>query len=145
MTAELPSRAEVVQAAGGLVIRRHRNALQIVVIHRPVHQDWSFPKGKLEEGETYDLAALREVEEETGLSCRLVRFIGHTEYIDRKGRPKAVAYWVMAAEAGSFTQNAEVDEARWVTLDEASRLLSYPRDRELVAVLAAADQVEPLI
>jgi 8-oxo-dGTP diphosphatase len=145
MTAELPSHAEVVQAAGGLVVRRHRDALQIVVVHRPVHQDWSFPKGKLEEGETFDLAALREVEEETGLTCRLVRFIGHTEYVDRKGRPKAVAYWVMAPVAGSFTPNAEVDEARWVSLDEAARLLSYPRDSELVALLAAADQVEPLI
>ena len=70
------------------------------MVHRPVHQDWSFPKGKLEAGETFELAALREVREETGMACRLVRFIGHTEYLDRKGRPKAVAYWVMAAEYG---------------------------------------------
>ena len=145
MTAELPSPTEVVQAAGGLVVRRHRGALEIAVVHRPVHQDWSFPKGKLEEGETFELAALREVEEETGMACRLLRFIGHTEYVDRKGRPKAVAYWVMAPESGSFAPNAEVDETRWVTLDVASRLLSYPRDRELAAVLMAADQVEPLI
>ena len=145
MTAELPSPTDVVQAAGGLVVRRHRGSLEIVVVHRPIHQDWSFPKGKLEEGETFELAALREVEEETGMACRLLRFIGHTEYVDRKGRPKAVAYWVMAAGAGSFVPNAEVDELRWVTLDVASRLLSYPRDRELVAVLMAADQVEPLI
>jgi 8-oxo-dGTP diphosphatase len=145
MTAELPSPTEVVQAAGGLVVRRHNGALEIVVVHRPIHQDWSFPKGKLEEGETFELAARREVEEETGMVCRLLRFIGHTEYVDRKGRPKAVAYWVMAAESGSFAPNAEVDALRWVTLDGASRLLSYPRDRELVAVLMAADQVEPLV
>ncbi len=67
------------------------------MVHRPVHQDWSFPKGKLEEGETFEGAALREVREETGMECRLVRFVGHTEYVDRKGRPKAVAYWVMEA------------------------------------------------
>jgi 8-oxo-dGTP diphosphatase len=85
------------------------------------------------------------VEEETGMTCRLIRFIGHTEYLDRKGRPKAVAYWVMEATGGSFTPNFEVDELRWVDLDEANRLLTYPRDRELVAVLGAADQVEPLI
>ena len=145
MTAELPSPTEVVQAAGGLVVRRRNGALEIAVVHRPVHQDWSFPKGKLEEGETFERAALREVAEETGMVCRLVRFIGHTEYVDRKGRPKAVAYWVMAAESGSFAPNAEVDELRWVDLDVAARLLSYPRDRELVAVLMAADQVEPLI
>jgi 8-oxo-dGTP diphosphatase len=145
MTAELPSPTEVVQAAGGLVVRRHRGALEIALVHRPVHQDWSFPKGKLEEGETFELAALREVEEETGMACRLLRFIGHTEYADRKGRPKAVAYWVMAAQSGSFAPNGEVDDLRWVTLDLASRLLSYPRDRELAAVLMAADQVEPLV
>jgi 8-oxo-dGTP diphosphatase len=145
MTAELPSPTDVVQAAGGLVVRRRQGTLEIAVVHRPVHQDWSFPKGKLEEGETFEAAALREVEEETGLACRLLRFIGHTEYVDRKGRAKAVAYWVMAAQSGSFAPNAEVDEMRWVTLEGASLLLSYPRDRELVAVLMAADQVEPLV
>ena len=145
MTAEFPSSTEVVQAAGGLVVRRQQGSLEIAVVHRPVHEDWSFPKGKLEEGETFELAALREVEEETGLACRLLRFIGHTEYVDRKGRPKAVAYWVMVAQSGAFTPNAEVDEMRWVTLDAASHLLSYPRDRALVAVLMAADQVEPLV
>ena len=145
MTAELPSQTQIVQAAGGLVVRRHHGELHIVVVHRPVQQDWSFPKGKLETGETLELAALREVREETGMACRLLRFIGHTEYVDRKGRPKAVAYWVMAAEAGFFTPNEEVDELRWLTLEVASRRISYTRDRELVAVLMAADQVEPLI
>ncbi len=77
------------------------------------------------------------------MTCDLLRFIGHTEYVDRKGRPKTVAYWIMAAAAGSFRPNEEVDELRWLRLDEAARLLSYPRDRELVAVLMAADQVEP--
>jgi 8-oxo-dGTP pyrophosphatase MutT (NUDIX family) len=145
MTAELPSHTEVVQAAGGLVVRRYGGTLEIVVVHRPVHQDWSFPKGKLELGETLELAALREVREETGMTCRLLRFIGHTEYLDRKGRPKAVAYWVMAAEEGYFTPNEEVDEMRWLSLAGAARTLSYPRDQELIAVLMAADQVERLI
>ncbi|MGD0746460.1 MAG: NUDIX hydrolase [Acidimicrobiales bacterium] len=145
MTAELPSPTEIVQAAGGLVVRRHNGLLQIVVVHRPVQLDWSFPKGKLETGETFELAALREVREETGMTCRLLRFVGHTEYLDRKGRPKAVAYWIMAAESGFFTPNEEVDELLWLSLESAGRLLSYSRDQELVAVLSAADQVEPLI
>ena len=145
MTAELPSPTDVVQAAGGLVVRRQNGALQIVVVHRPVQRDWSFPKGKLDPRETLEAAALREVREETGMACRLLRFIGHTEYVDRKGRPKAVAYWIMAAEAGFFTPNEEVDELRWLTLEAAARILSYPRDRELIAVLMAADQVESLI
>jgi 8-oxo-dGTP pyrophosphatase MutT (NUDIX family) len=145
MTAELPSQTDVVQAAGGLVVRRQGGLLQIVVVHRPMQQDWSFPKGKLEAGETLEVAALREVREETGMTCELLRFIGHTEYVDRKGRQKTVAYWIMAATGGLFSKNEEVDELRWLHLNEASRLLSYQRDQELVAVLMAADQVEPVI
>jgi 8-oxo-(d)GTP phosphatase len=145
MTAELPSQTDVVQAAGGLVVRRQSGLLQIVVVHRPEQEDWSFPKGKLEPRETLDVAALREVREETGMTCDLLRFIGHTEYVDRKGRQKTVAYWIMAATGGSFSRNDEVDELRWLPLDEASRLLSYARDQELIAVLMAADQVEPVI
>jgi 8-oxo-dGTP diphosphatase len=145
MTAELPPQTDVVQAAGGLVVRRQDERLEIAIVHRPVQHDWSFPKGKLEAGETLDIAALREVWEETGLTCELLRFIGHTQYVDRKGRPKTVAYWIMAATGGSFSPNEEVDELRWLRLDEAARMLSYPRDRELVAVLVAADQVEPVI
>jgi len=145
MTADPPISIAVVQAAGGLLVRRRGGHLQIAVVHRPTHDDWSFPKGKLEEGETFEMAALREVHEETGMECRLVRFIGHTEYIDRKGRPKAVAYWVMAVEDGAFARNDEVDELRWKELPGAAGLLSYERDRELLAVLTAADQGEPLI
>ena len=145
MTMEHPTANEVVQAAGGLVIRRRGDVLEIVLVHRPVHQDWSFPKGKLEEGETFETAALREVHEETGLSCRLLRFMGHTDYIDRKGRPKAVAYWVMTAEGGVFRANEEVDEMRWVAVPEAGALLSYERDRELLGVLSASDLVERVL
>jgi 8-oxo-dGTP pyrophosphatase MutT (NUDIX family) len=145
MTAELPPQTDVVQAAGGLVVRRLGGLLEIAVVHRPVQHDWSFPKGKLEPGETLDGAALREVLEETGMTCELLRFIGHTEYVDRKGRPKTVAYWIMEATGGSFRRNEEVDELRWLGLDEAAAILSYPRDRELIAVLTAADQVEPVI
>jgi 8-oxo-dGTP diphosphatase len=127
------------------VIRRRAGQLEIAAVHRPLQEDWSFPKGKLDEGETFEIAAQREVLEETGLVCRLVRFIGHTEYVDRKGRPKVVAYWIMVAESGSFMVNDEVDELRWLTLPTASALLSYERDRELLAVVGAADQVEALV
>jgi 8-oxo-dGTP pyrophosphatase MutT (NUDIX family) len=142
---EFQTPTEVIQAAGGLVIRRQDGELQIAIVHRPVHQDWSYPKGKLEDGETLEEAAQREVFEETGFICRLLRFIGHTDYIDRKGRPKVVAYWLMAADAGAFAVNEEVDELRWLPLTGADQLLSYERDRELLAVVAADDQIEPLI
>jgi 8-oxo-dGTP diphosphatase len=134
---ELNTPAEIVRAAGGLIVRRHAGQLEVALVHRPVHQDWSYPKGKLEEGETLEDAAQREVLEETGLICHLLRFVGHTDYTDRKGRPKVVAYWVMSA--------VEVDELRWVDVATAARLLSYERDRELLVVVAADDQLEPLI
>ncbi|HEY5245686.1 MAG TPA: hypothetical protein VIJ60_08465, partial [Acidimicrobiales bacterium] len=71
------------------------------------------------------------------------RFIGHTEYRDRKDRPKVVAYWIMDVEAGTFTVNEEVDDLRWVDLRSAEQLLTYERDRELLIVVAAVDEVAP--
>ena len=71
------------------------------------------------------------------------RFIGHTEYRDRKDRPKVVAYWIMDVEAGTFTVNEEVDDLRWVDLRTAEQLLTYERDRELLIVVAAVDEVAP--
>jgi 8-oxo-dGTP diphosphatase len=142
---ELDNSTEVVQAAGGLLVRRQAGQLQIALVHRPIHQDWSYPKGKLEEGETFEEAAQREVFEETGLICRLLRFIGHTEYIDRKGRPKVVGYWVMSSETGSFEPNEEVDELRWLDIASAGLLLTYERDRSLLAAMLADDQLESLV
>ncbi len=140
-----PPASEVVRAAGGIVVRRSPEGWrEVAVVHRPARADWSFPKGKLEPDESLETCALREVFEETGLVCRLGRFIGHTQYRDRKDRPKVVAYWVMEAQGGSFTANEEVDEVRWVRFAEAAVLLSYERDRELLVVVAAADEVAPL-
>jgi 8-oxo-dGTP diphosphatase len=137
--------SEIVRAAGGIVVRRTAaGEREIAIVHRPVRADWSFPKGKLEPAEGFEECALREVREETGLRCELVRFIGHTEYRDRKGRPKVVAYWVMNALGGTFTSSDEVDEMRWVNFATAERLLSYDRDRDLLIVVSAADEVAPL-
>jgi 8-oxo-dGTP diphosphatase len=131
---------EVVRAAGGIVVRRATDgSAQIALVHRPAREDWSFPKGKLELGETFEEAALREVHEETGLRCRLGRFVGHTEYRDRKDRPKVVAYWVMEADGGTFSASDEVDEMRWIDMASAATLLSYECDRELLAALADDD------
>jgi 8-oxo-dGTP diphosphatase len=142
---EFDNSTEVVQAAGGFLIRRQGGELQIALVHRPIHQDWSYPKGKLEEGETFEEAAQREVYEETGYVCRLLRFIGHTEYIDRKGRPKVVAYWVMSPEAGAFEPNEEVDQLLWLDIDSAGLQLTYERDRALLTAMAADDQLETLV
>src|ERR671932_523429 len=118
-----------VHAAGGLVVRDDG---RIAVIHRPRYDDWSLPKGKLDPGESFEEAALREVEEETGMSCRLARELPSTEYRDAKGRPKLVRYWAMEPLAGEFTPSGEVDELRWLEPEQAASLLSYDHDRELL-------------
>ncbi len=126
----------LVRAAGGILLRQVRaGRFEVAVIHRPDRDDWSFPKGKLDEGESFEDAALREVLEETGLRCRLVRFVGFTEYRDRRDRPKVVGYWHMEALDGEFRPSREVDDLRWLDLDIAVRALSYRRDRELLAAL----------
>jgi 8-oxo-dGTP diphosphatase len=126
-----------VHAAGGLVWRRAGDRIETVLVHRPRYDDWSLPKGKLDEGESFEEAALREVEEETGLRCDLGDFLGETTYRDNKGREKLVRFWTMEAGEGEFTPDDEVDELRWVRLDDAAALLSYDFDRELAAKAAA--------
>jgi 8-oxo-dGTP diphosphatase len=122
----------VIRAAGGIVLRGDGEAREVAVVHRPRYDDWSFPKGKLMNGEPEEVAAVREVEEETGLRCRLGRVVGAVTYADRHGRPKIVRYWEMTPEAGAFRPNDEVDDLRWVPLAEAEGVLSYRHDRTLL-------------
>ena len=126
-----------VRAAGGLVCRsREDGTAEILLVHRPAYDDWSFPKGKLEPGETEEEAAVREVEEETGLRCELGRELATTRYRDARGRPKTVRYWSMTPVAGQLAAANEIDDATFVPLAEAAGLLTYERDRELLALLA---------
>jgi 8-oxo-dGTP pyrophosphatase MutT (NUDIX family) len=111
---------------------------EILVVHRPAYDDWSFPKGKLEEGERGEDAAVREVEEETGLRCRLEAEVATTRYRDGRGRPKTVRYWLMTPIAGSVAAANEVDDARFVSLAEARGLLTYARDVELLQTLESS-------
>ena len=125
--------SEVVRAAGGLLFRQGAEGpVEVVLVHRPAYDDWTFPKGKLDPGETDAEAAVREVEEETGLRSRPVRDLGTTSYHDSRGRPKTVRYWEMTPIDGVLGPANEIDEARWVPLDEAARMLTYARDRKLL-------------
>jgi 8-oxo-dGTP diphosphatase len=119
---------EQVEAAGGVVVRERK----VAVVHRPKYDDWSLPKGKLDPGESFEEAALREVEEETGLRCRHGRELPSTEYRDAKGRPKLVRYWEMTPIEGEFSPSEEVDELRWLEPAAADGLLTYEHDRELL-------------
>jgi 8-oxo-dGTP diphosphatase len=125
-----------VKAAGGVVWRRGAGGVEIAVAHRPHRRDWSLPKGKLDPGESWEQAALREVEEEIGFRCRLGRELAATSYRDQKGRSKIVRYWMMEPLEGEFEPNPEVDEVRWLIPSAAADLLTYEHDQELVRGLA---------
>ena len=121
---------EEVRAAGGVIVRDGK----VVVVHRPKYDDWSLPKGKCDSGESDEACALREIEEETGLSCELGEELPTTRYRDAKGRPKRVRWWMMRPVSGDFSPTNEVDELRWLIPDEARVLLTYARDVELLDV-----------
>lgn len=128
--AEAEARSEVtVRAAGGLVQRDST----VLLVHRPRYDDWTFPKGKADEGESDEDCALREVYEETGLRCALELELATTMYIDAKGRPKRVRWWSMRPVADDgFTPGYEVDKLLWLPPSEAAEKLSYERDLVLL-------------
>ena len=128
----------VVRAAGGIPVRDGAEGLEVLVVHRDRYDDWSFPKGKCDPDETDEACAIREVEEETGLRCRLEDELPSTEYVDARGRPKRVRYWRLDVAGGELAFDHEVDDARWVTSAEAEKLLSYKRDLAVLHALETA-------
>ncbi len=123
--------------AAGCVVWRHAEAGDVVlVVHRPRYDDWSFPKGKLEAGETFLEAAVREVEEETGCTGTIGEELDPVFYVDHKGRSKIVRYWLMAPapsfDADAFEPNKEVDVLSWMSAEEARTVLSYEHDASLL-------------
>ncbi len=127
----------VVRAAGGVVWRDAGDGspgqdIEILLVHRPKYDDWSLPKGKLLAGEDERAGALREVEEESGLRCDLVRPVGTVRYRDRFGRPKQVEYFEMRPRGGRFVPGDEVDQVLWLPTARAVATLSYPHDRKLL-------------
>jgi len=121
-----------VQAAGGVIWRRAGDDLEILVVHRPRYDDWTFPKGKLEPGEDHEQGAHREVLEETGLTVDLGAELEAAHYVDHKGRPKTVRYWAMTVVGGEFEANDEVDALEWLPRREVARRLSYRRDADVL-------------
>ena len=124
---------DVVRAAGGVVYRLDKaGEVEVALVHRPEYDDWSLPKGKLKRREKLEAAALREVEEETGLRCLIVLSLGAIDYTDRRGREKVVWYWLMRPLGGKFSPTSEVDKLNWHPLQSALARLSYPHDGELL-------------
>jgi 8-oxo-dGTP pyrophosphatase MutT (NUDIX family)/phosphohistidine phosphatase SixA len=119
-----------------------KGALEVLLIHRPAHDDWSIPKGKAEPGESARECAAREVLEETGFECRLGAELPSIRYEDSKNRIKTIRYWAAAMESGSFTANDEVDAVRWLSLPAALRTITEPRDRPAIISLGAQLQMQ---
>lgn len=128
----------LVEAAGAIVLRRPPGKqVQVLLIHRPSYNDWSLPKGKLDPGEKFKQAALREVEEEVHLRCEIVgKRLAKVRYTDNRGRPKEVRWWRMrVVEDLGFAPNEEVDEVLWLRPADALKILTYAKDRELLSLI----------
>ncbi len=129
--------ARQVQAAGGVVLRVGHDGDEVLLVHRPHRDDWSLPKGKAEGRETPAETARREVAEETGYLCTVGPEVAVVDYVDHRGRPKVVRYFLMRVEHGDFAPNDEVDEVSWCPLTIAARRLSYARDHDVLVAAAA--------
>jgi 8-oxo-dGTP diphosphatase len=119
------------KAAGAVVFRSGKRGIEVLLIHRPRYDDWSLPKGHLDDGESFEAAALREVEEETGYTGRLGDYLGSVGY-RTAAKQKVVRYWLLGAERGEFTPNKEADAAKWLSIAKARKLTSYERDANVL-------------
>ena len=140
-----------VLAAGAVVWRAADDGIDVLLVHRPKYDDWSFPKGKLDPGEHVTTAARREVAEETGLAVRLGPPLRRQEYRTAPDTTKHVYYWAGRVvgderEVDDYQPNAEIDGVEWLPLDEAQERLTYSRDADiLVEFGVSAYQSEPLL
>jgi 8-oxo-dGTP pyrophosphatase MutT (NUDIX family) len=124
----------MIEAAGGVVLRGEGDDLEVLMVHRVRHQDWSLPKGKLDPGEDAQAAAVREVEEETGVRCVLGPELPDSTY-PILGDLKHVRWFLMTAVTGDPTHrepDREIDDVRWIPVHEAPDLLTYDRDVTLL-------------
>ena len=137
------SRDEV--SAGGVVFRRDHDALEILICKDAGYHRWVLPKGLVAQGESYEQAALREVQEETGIHARLVSSLGDPEqyvYMARGVRVfKRVYYFLMEYESGSIDlHDHEMEDVRWVSIDEALDLLAFDGAKRMVS--AAVERMQ---
>lgn len=128
---------KIVYAAGAVLWRKRRKAVEVALIHRPRYDDWSLPKGKVDPGETEPVTAVREILEETGQHAHLGRRLGAVSYPVQQG-VKKVRYWTARALGGGFVPNHEVDDLVWLPVADAMKELHYPYDRKILRRFAKA-------
>ncbi|MGC5167413.1 NUDIX domain-containing protein [Luteimicrobium sp. DT211] len=143
-------RSRLIEAAGALVWRERRRELQVLLVHRPRYGDWSWPKGKVDPGESRATTAVREVQEETGHAVVLGQPLPGLQYLVPDGRVKRVHYWAArtAADADGPALRArhpvapvdpdEIDTTEWLGVEEAARRLTRTADRQPLVALVEA-------
>jgi 8-oxo-dGTP diphosphatase len=134
----------VIKAAGGILQRSTSRGDEVMVVYRKRHQDWTLPRGKVKDGESFQEAAMREVQEETGCSCRIGNYLGTISYSDN-GVPKVVLFWKMSViDDKGPKKNEEIGEALWLPVAEAIERLSHAQEKALLSrVGGAARQSAP--
>lgn len=135
---------EVIEAAGGLLWRDGPAGKEIALVFRPGYSDWSLPKGKLDEGESWAAAALREVTEETNCPAQLQSFAGSTTYLVGQ-RPKIVLFWNMALKGDcAFEADHEVGQIVWLPVSQALQRMSYEGEKRVLQANDPAGHRPPL-
>lgn len=139
------SKIRVVPAAGAVLYRVEDGVPACAIVHRSRYDDWSLPKGKVDSGESLPTTAIREILEETGFESVLESLIGTTAYPLKESTRKEVTYWSARSLGGRFAPNSEVDELRWLPVEEAKALVSYALDRKILTRFASTPPVETVV
>jgi 8-oxo-dGTP diphosphatase len=127
----------VIKAAGGILQRSTPRGDEVMVVYRKRHQDWTLPRGKVKDGESFQDAAMRQVLEETGCSCRIGNYLGTISYSDQ-GVPKVVLFWKMTlVEDKGITGNEEIGQALWLQLPAAIERLTHAQEKALLSRLGS--------
>jgi 8-oxo-dGTP diphosphatase len=133
----VPADPPVIKAAGGILQRSTPRGDEVMVVYRKRHQDWTLPRGKVKDGESFQEAAMREVEDETGCSCRIGNYLGTISYSDN-GVPKVVLFWKMTLiEEKSSRNNEQIGEALWLPVAAAIERLTHAQEKRCSPALAA--------